>query len=131
VSPRARGAPLLFLFTLERCEQGIEILEAALPELAIVREPSSGFGEGPGFETGGAALGVATARNQAGALEDFEVFGDSGLAHGEGSGQLEDGGFSPSEAGEDGAARRVSEGREGGVEGPGGIQSITIRLHNL
>jgi len=100
----------------EFLQKAVEPIEGGLPEFAVLFEPLTGFGEWGGGEAAGAALGVAVAGDEAGALEDFEVLGDGGLGHGEWLGQLVHRGFSQGEAGEDGAASGVGEGGERGVE---------------
>ena len=44
------------------------------------------------------------------------MFGDGGERHGKRLGQFRDHGFAAGQAGQDGAARGVSEGAKGGVE---------------
>ena len=126
---------MVFLFGLELAgfqfvEKGVQAPEVALPKLAVALQPFGGSREGLGFEAAWAALCVAAAGNQAGALEDLEVLGDGGLAHGEGLGELGDGGLAGGEACEDGATGGIGEGGEGGVEAVGGHLCITYRLHN-
>src|SRR6266478_9385326 len=75
------SASRFFLASLHHLEQGVEILEPGLPELPVAFQPSTGLGEGLGLEPAGAALRIAAARNQAGALQDFEVLGDGRLTH--------------------------------------------------
>src|SRR5438093_8991852 len=72
----------------ELVEQGIEALVVALPQPAVAFQPPGGFAEPLGLEAAGPPLRVAAARDQAGALQDSEVLGDRGLAHGERVGQL-------------------------------------------
>lgn len=105
-------------------------MEADFPELAVGFEPLVGVSEGLGFEPARAALGVFATGDEAGVLEDFEVFGDCRLSHGEGLGEFVDRGFAEGQAGEDGAPGRVSEGGEGGIEGGGVWLHITVLFNN-
>jgi len=106
-------------------EQGIEAPEVALPVFPVALEPGAGFGERLGFQTAWAALGVASAGDKSGALEDLEMLGNGGLAHGKRLGQFADGGLAARETPEDGAARGIGQGRESGIE-----LCITTQLHN-
>ena len=92
------------------------------PELAIAFKVLGDVFEGLGLEAAGTPLGVAGAGDEAGVLKDFQVLGDCGESHLERGGEVGDGGFAAGEAGEDGAARGIGEGGEGGVElGGGGL----------
>ena len=93
-------------------------------------EPFGGLRERLGFDAAGAALSVLADGDEAGAFEDFEVFGDGGLRHGEGLGELIDGGFPGGEASEDSAASGIGEGGESGVESFGRGHCITLWLYN-
>ena len=59
----------------------VQAPEVGLPEAAIALHPFGGFDERLAFEAPGPALGVLTAGDEAGALEDLEVLRDGGLAH--------------------------------------------------
>lgn len=59
---------------------------------------------------------VHFAVEEAGGFEDAEVFGNRGERNAERFGEFGDHGLALSEAGEDGAAGRISEGPESGVE---------------
>jgi len=95
---------------------GIEASKALGPKLLVVRHPVGDFLEGLGGDAAGAPLGFTAAGDQTGVFEDFEVAGDGGHAHGEGRGEFSDGGLAGGEAREDGAARGIGEGGEGGTE---------------
>src|SRR5262249_31325788 len=56
------------------------------------------------------------ARDESGALEHLEVLGNRGLAHGEGLGELRRVYLTLRQSRQDGAARRIREGREGLIE---------------
>jgi len=92
-------------------------MEVGFPELAIGFEPLIRLGERAGFEAAGTALGIRSARNQASALQDFEMFGDSGLAHGKRLRQFVHGSLAGGQPGQDRATGRVSESGERGVQG--------------
>jgi hypothetical protein len=72
-------------------------------------------------------LGFVAARDQAGALENFEVFGDGGEAHGEGFGKLGDGEGAEGETGEDGAPGGVGESGESGGERVGHVFNLLVK----
>lgn len=112
-------------FRLQFVKQSIEALEVPLPELTVTLEPLAGLGEGFGFEAAGPALGVTAPGDETGAFKHLEMLGNGGLAHGEGLGELIDGGFPGGEMGEYGATRGIGQSGEGSVE-----LSITTRLHN-
>jgi len=59
---------------------------------------------------------VDFADKKAGGFENTQMFRDRRQRHGKGRGQSLDGGFTPGEARQDGAAGGVGEGAEGGVE---------------
>jgi hypothetical protein len=88
---------------LQALQVVFEAVEALFPELAVFVDPPGGFAEGVGFEFAGTPLGFTASGDEAGALEDAEVFRYGGHAHFEGLGQLGDGGFAEGEAREDGA----------------------------
>jgi ABC-type oligopeptide transport system ATPase subunit len=97
----------------------VELAEARLPVAPVILEPRVGLGERLGFELARPALRVAAARDQARALEHLEVLGDRGLAHRKRLGELVHARFTGREPREDGAARRISERGEGGVQAGG------------
>ncbi len=69
---------------------------------------------------------VDFAPEQAGGLENAQVFRDRRERHGKRRGQSLDGGFTLRQAREDGAAGGVRERAEGGVELRGGIVNHTV-----
>ena len=104
------------LVFLELLKIVVEAVEALHPELTVVVDPVGGVFEGPGFEAAGAPLGFAATSDEAGTLEDFEMFGNGGHGDGEGLGELGDGGFTGDEMSENGAASGIGESCEGGGE---------------
>ena len=113
---------IFFLRCLKFLQVVVEAIEALFPELAIAFKVLGDVFEGLGLEAAGTPLGVAGAGDEAGVLKDFQVLGDCGESHLERGGEVVDGGFAGCEAGEDGAARGIGEGGEGGVElGGGGL----------
>jgi hypothetical protein len=56
---------------LQLVEKSVQALEVAGSEAAVLLEPFSGLGERLGFQAAGAALRVAAARDETGALQDF------------------------------------------------------------
>src|SRR4051812_25219324 len=77
-----------FLLVLQLAKVFVEPIEALFPELAIVADPVRHFLERAGVETAGAPLRVASAGDQPGALEHFQVLRDRRQAHVERLGQL-------------------------------------------
>jgi len=67
---------------------------------------------------------VDFAPKQAGGLEDAEVLGDGRQGNVEGRGELADRGVALQKARENGAARGISKGAEGGVQGRGGRRIV-------
>jgi len=104
------------LVFLELLKIVIEAVEALHPELTVVVDPVGGVFKGAGFEAAGAPLGFAATSDEAGTLEDFEMFGNGGHGDGERLGELGDGGFAGDEASENGAARGIGKSGEGGGE---------------
>src|SRR5215472_13369556 len=90
ISSSVRVFAVLFL-GFHCVEQGIEPPEIAFPDFSVLFEPLAGFCERLGLDAAGTALGVAATGNESGALKNSEVFGDGGLAHGEGLGEFVDG----------------------------------------
>jgi hypothetical protein len=62
---------------------------------------------------------VDFAPKQAGGLQDTQVLGDGREGNVEGPGKFADGGVALRKAPENGTARRISKGAEGGVQGRG------------
>ena len=75
------------------------------------------------IELAGPPLRLAAARDQAGALQHLEMFGNSGRGHFEWRGELRDRCLARGEACKDRASGRVGESCEGCAE--------VIRRHNL
>src|SRR6266851_1238314 len=94
----------------------VETIEALIPELPIVLEPSACLLQRLRLKSAGAPLGLARARDQAGALEHLEMFRDGRQAHRKGRGQLANRALARRELREDRASGRISERREGGIE---------------
>src|SRR5207245_9014675 len=117
------GVSLRSCSGFELIEQGIEALEAALPETAVALQPRGGFRERLGLEPAGPSLGVAAVGHQAGSLQHLEVLGDRRLAHREWPGQLRHRRLPRRAPGEDGAPRRIGECREGRIEAMGGLHN--------
>lgn len=115
---------------LKFIEKRIEFPETGFPMLTVVFDPEVGFGERLGDQTARTALGVASLRDKASTFENTKMFGDGGLAHGEGAGKIVDGGFAAGEGGENSAAGGVGERGENGVERRGAPPCITMWFHN-
>jgi len=82
-----------------------------------------------GLKTAGAPLGFASARDESGALENFQVFGDGRQAHLKRFGEFGDAGAARGEAGEDRATGGVGEGGESGAKAVRGHLYLTYRLN--
>ena len=104
------------------------MVEALLPEGAVVAEPVGEGREGVGV---GAVVGfaaVAAMLDELGALEDREVFGDGGLGDSGEGGEGVDGLFAVQcEVFVEAAAGGVGEGTEEGI-GAGGSHDKTITI---
>jgi hypothetical protein len=96
------------------------------PESAVPLDPGGGVFHGPGRQAATVHAAVDFSPEQAGGFENAEVFGDSGKGHRKRSGQSLDGGFALSESREDGAASRVGERAESGVQLRRGIVNHTV-----
>lgn len=94
----------------------VEPVEAFLPEPAVFRDPIGDFPQRLCLEAAGAALGLASLRNQPRALQHLQVPGDGGRAHIERFGKILYRFLAGSEPCQNGASRRVGESGEGGVE---------------
>ena len=97
-------------------QEHVEAAEAVLGDEAVTVDPGGQPLEGGWLEVNGSALGVPRAGDQAGELEDLDVFGDGLFGDGKGLGELVDGGVAAGEAGDDGAANRIGQSQEGAVE---------------
>src|SRR5687768_3109367 len=109
-------ALLISLFGLQFLHVLLEIVEALLPELAIVAEPLRCTRERLRFEAARAKLRVAAARDEACALEHLEVLRDGGLAHVERLHEVRHRRFALSETRQDRAPRGVGKRSERQVE---------------
>src|SRR4051812_14773942 len=83
-------AGMLFLLGLDLLEVVVEAIKTVFPEPAVVLDPVGDIFKRLGFQPAGSPLRPPAARDQAGALEDFQVLGDSGEGHVKGFGQLVD-----------------------------------------
>src|SRR6185312_10223444 len=101
---------------LDGLEVVIQRVEARVPEVAILLDPIRYFLERRRFDSRGAPLCVASARDQSGTLEHLEMPRDRRLADGERLRQLRDRRLSCGEARKNCAPGGVGEGRESGVE---------------
>src|SRR3954470_16975609 len=94
----------------------VEAVEARVPELAIALDPVVHLPPPARLDPARPPLRLAAARDETGALQHLEMLGDSGKAHGEWLGELRHRRFARHEPRENGAPRRIGEGREGGAE---------------
>jgi hypothetical protein len=94
----------------------VEARVALLPVLPVGRDPVGDQLETARFQAARPALGVAAARDQAGALEHLEVLGDRGLAHVVRFSELEHRGLAPGQLGDHRATGPVGEGGERRVQ---------------
>src|SRR5580704_9097008 len=101
---------------LHLLKQGVEALEVRGPNAAVSLKPFGGLRKRLGLQPARAALRVAAVRDEAGALEHFEVLRDGGLGHRERLSQFQDRSFARSKTRENGAASGVGESGKGGVQ---------------
>src|SRR6185312_3502612 len=106
-------AGILLLLGLEFLEIDLEAVEALVPELAVALQPFIDAHERLRLQLCGAVLRLASAGDEACMLQDLQVFGDGRQAHVEGLRQLVHRGLAQRQAGQNGPAGRVGEGREG------------------
>src|SRR5574341_162459 len=130
VTPTLAAVTMLLLRFLEVLEIAIEPLKARLPEAAVVLRPVGDLLEGGRLEPARPELRFAAARDQARALQDPQMLGDRGAAHGERRRQLLHGGGAGGEPREDGAPSGIGECGEDGAQLIGG-HYITCWLSNL
>src|SRR5579864_8404100 len=78
---------------LEFAQVFIQSTEALLPDSAVALDPVGNVFQSRWLQPARPPLGTPTLRDETGALEDLEVFGDRGQAELEGLGELEDGAF--------------------------------------
>lgn len=91
----------------------LEGVEVAGPQLAIGFEPGVECLEGTRFEVVDALLRGDARRDEAGLPQDFEVFGDGGLAERECLHQVRDAAVAAPQVSDDGAAMGLGEDGEG------------------
>jgi len=90
-----------------------EPVELLLPEPAVAVDPGGRLAHRARDEAAAPAAALAAALEQAGALQHAQVLGDRRQGHAERVGQLADGRLAGPQPRQDGAPRRVREGREG------------------
>src|SRR5438034_9139535 len=89
VLPLLRLSAAMFgLLGLKCAEVILQAIDALVPESAVLLHPSRDFAQRHRLESAGPPLRVATARDQAGALQHLQVLGNGGGRHFEGRGQL-------------------------------------------
>jgi len=103
---------LFILRNLQLVEQGIEVLEAAFPKLAVSLQQFGCLRKRFGLESPRTALRVPAARNQACTLKYSKVLGDRGLAHCERFSQFKHGRLTCGEPRQDRASRGIGKGCE-------------------
>jgi hypothetical protein len=79
---------MFLLLEFEVIQEGVEAVEVALPIFAVTLEPFAGIGERSGFETARSTLRVASTRDEASALQNFQMLRDGWLGNGKGFGEL-------------------------------------------
>src|SRR5262245_8057418 len=114
-------APITPSFFTEFFEVGCHLVEALLPEAPIDRQPVIDRLEAFWLELARPPLCLAAARNETSTLEHLEMPRNRRQANLEGFGQLVYSGLAVCEARENGASRRVGQGREGGRQQVGHI----------
>lgn len=97
-------------------EMALEGIDVRRPEAAVLVDPGGGVFEGAGVEAAGPPLRFATARDQAGAFQHLEVFGDGRHRHLEGPGEFGHRSLAEREPAQDGAARGIGKGGECGAQ---------------
>jgi hypothetical protein len=115
-------AASLLLVGLHLVEQGIEALKILFPNFPVAFQPRVGFLQRLRDQAPWTALGIAAAGDESGALEHAKVFRDGGLRHVEGLREFVDRSFPGGQTGQNGAARRIGERGESGVEAGGGVE---------
>src|SRR6185437_6630722 len=98
-----------FLLRLHLVKQGVQALEAALPELAVAFQPPASIGEWLCLQPPRPPLRVASPRNQACPFQHLEMLRNRGLGHREWFGQLHNRRFAGREARQDRPPRWVGE----------------------
>src|SRR5437773_10439327 len=97
----------------------VEALEALVPEPSVLPHPLGRLLQAPGLEAARPPLRVAALRDQAGALQHFQVFADAGKAEVKRFGQLRDRGLPLGETSQDRPPGGIGEGRKRDAEGIG------------
>jgi hypothetical protein len=118
---------LLLLFGFHDFRLIFHSVGAFHPKSSIALDPGIHFDQGLDAQTARPSLRRAAARDEAGALKDVEVAGESGSADSERPGQLVYGSFAILEPSQDAAANRMGEGRKGSIEV---LHSFTFMLMN-
>src|SRR6516164_1727841 len=101
---------------LQLLQIGIQAVEALVEKAPVMIEPIVDVLQCARFDTAGPPLRLAPARDQASALQHFEVFGNRRKAHREWLGELGHRGLTQSEPGQNRPAGRIGERGEGGIE---------------
>src|SRR5687768_18252739 len=112
---------LRFVLRLQLAKIILQAVETFFPEAAIALQPIVNAFQSLGFDAARAPLRLASARDQAGALQHLEVLGDRRAADVEGLGQLVHRGLAERQPRQDRPARRVGEGCEFGAQRVHGI----------
>src|SRR5262252_10201689 len=81
---------LVFLLFDQILQYVVQALEALVPEAPVFPHPAGRLAQPTALEAARPPLRVAALRDQAGALQHFQVFGDRGEAEVERFGQLRD-----------------------------------------
>ncbi|KHL04346.1 hypothetical protein LK10_05280 [Sinomonas humi] len=116
-----------------RCEKGVEAFIALLDQLAVAVQPSREAAQCGGVQMAGAALGVATARDQAGFFEHLEVLRDGLQGDGERFGKFVHRGVSLGQTCYKAPAQGIRESSESAVESGflGGFGISGCSLHRM
>src|SRR5262245_38492062 len=109
-------ASTLFLLGLQGLQIGVQAVQALFPEAAIAFQPVVDAPECARLDPAGPPLRLATARDEAGALEDLQMLGDGGRADVEGLREFRYRRLTEREPRQDGAARGIGERRKRSAE---------------
>src|SRR5450759_5428368 len=109
-------ASIFLLLGLHGLKIGIQTVETLFPEPAVLLYKIGDLVQRFRLQSAGPPLRLAAARDQAGALQHLEVFGNGGSGHFEWRGELRDRCLARGETCKDRAASRVGECGEGGAE---------------
>lgn len=99
------GAPLLLLLS----EAAVEPVEALVPKSPIPLKPGVDICQRFRPDSAWAALRIAAAHDEAGRLQNTDVFRHGASCHLKGLGELRDGGLAGQQSGENGASRGIGE----------------------